>query len=146
MMLANFVKSLIVFTLCGWMHDQASYALLHRNAPAGSSVHWTQAVGTIPFFVAQPFALAVEAFIRKQWRNWKARRYGVPAAGEKGAVPDWLVFAERLVGFVCTWWWLGWTARWFVVGLTRAGLYRRGHGQVEMPSLAGGLVWGRWKH
>ncbi|GFZ50076.1 hypothetical protein JCM24511_07829 [Saitozyma sp. JCM 24511] len=137
-MLSNFIKSLIVFALCGWMHDQASYALLHRIASPGDKVNWVDALGTIPFFVAQPFAIAVETFIKRQWRKVKSRQY-------PGGTPDWLVFWERLVGFAATWWWLGWSARWFVVGLTRAGVWRMGEDELPSWTLFGGLIWGKWE-
>jgi hypothetical protein len=120
------------------MHDQASYALLHRIASPGDKVNWVDALGTIPFFVAQPFAIAVETSIKRQWRKIKSRQY-------PGGAPDWLVFGERLVGFAATWWWLGWSARWFVVGLTRAGVWRMGQDELPSWTLFGGLIWGKWE-
>ncbi len=146
-MLTNFIKSLLVFTLTGWIHDQACYIVLLHTTPPGKAVHWTDAIVTTPFFIAQPFALAVEAAIISVWRGWKAKHHPSWREPNSGVVaPAWLVFVERLVGFIWTWWWLGWTAGWFIEAVTKVGLYRRGGDQQEWPSFFGGVLWGKWWH
>ena len=124
---------------------------------------WTDAMVTTPFFVVQPLALAVEAIVKRQWRAWKLRRLPQwlldsnkqrqlvterkAAAGTQdkrtdgSAEPARLVFAERLIGFVWTWVWLGWSARWFVSGLPRSGIFKRVDRQADQWSPVGKWVW-----
>ncbi|ORY34899.1 hypothetical protein BCR39DRAFT_515473 [Naematelia encephala] len=149
-LLSNFIKSLIVFALTAWIHDLSNYVvLLHQADLAGTStnkvkVNWRDAMVTTPFFMIQPFGLAVEALVKSHWRGWKAKHH----PSWRKAEPAWLVFIERSLGFIWTWTWLGWTAGWFVQGLTGIGIYLRDGGatQPEMFSLLGGLLYGRWKH
>lgn len=139
--LSNLIKSVCVFALTGWIHDYPLYFLMHHTMPRGSW-SWTDAIQTTPFFVSQPFGIALESAVKSTWRGWKGKNR--PEWREKE--PDSVVFCERLIGFVWTWTWLGWTAGWFVDGLVRLGYYRRGDGQQVFPSLLGGLIWGVWWH
>jgi len=146
-MLANLLKSLIVFTMTAGIHEQACFILLLHTNPAGKTVHWTDAIVTTPFFVLQPFALAFEAAVKSAWRGWKIKHHSNwRKSNTKHAEPAWLVFLERLVGFVWTWWWIGWSAGWFVRAVTRIGLFRRGGDQAPLPSFFGGVLWGKWRH
>jgi len=141
-MLSNFLKSLIVFALTGLHHDIPSYFLQLHTAPAGEPITLAQTFSTTTFFLLQPLALAAEAFVKRNWRSWKDRAHPEWAKGEKE--PKWLVTVERTIGFVWTWWWLGHTARYFVVGLTKAGMYRHKPGQREKFSPVGGFIYGQW--
>jgi len=152
-MLSNFIKSLLVFTLTGWLHDTACIILLLRTVPSRPDLQWRDAMVTTPFFLYQPFGLALEAAVQSTWRGWKAKRHPawrrVKPVREKGidAEPDWLRLLEKGVGLVWTWVWLGWTARYWVEGLCQVGVFRRGDaGPTNFPSVVGGLVWGRWMH
>ena len=166
--LSNLIKSLIVFTLTGLIHDQSVYWMYKWYTFPGSpwlietpqnskgkwindELKWTDAMVTTPFFVIQPLALAVEAIVKRQWRAWKLRRHpqwllnsnkrrldsGSNARtaaqvndGADAVEPAWLVFVERLIGFVWTWVWLGWSARWFVTGFASIG-----HVQADQESV-----------
>jgi hypothetical protein len=96
------------------------------------------------FFILQPFALGAETFFKKKWRHTKAKIH--PSWAKGGKEPAWLVTAERIIGFVWTWWWLGYTARYFVVGLTKSGMYLRKEGQPVHFSPIGGIFYGKWYH
>jgi hypothetical protein len=141
--LSNFAKSLIVFTLSGLIHDCGTLSLILLNTPDHQPINLNGVFALTPFFVLQPFALVVEALLKAQYRRWKTRAY--PTWKEKGT-PENLVFLERLVGFVMTWVWLGWSASWFVEGLTKRGMFSRAEGKPLFPSLIGGVIWGRWFH
>lgn len=142
--IGNLIKSLCVFGLTGWIHDHGAYFLLtHTRSRQGDlDWRWTDAVVTAPFFLIQPVGLVLEAKIKSAWRGWKMRNRPLWRLEQ----PVSVVFLERLVGFIWTWTWLGWTAGWFIDGLVRIGYYRRGDGQELFPSLFGGLLWGVWKH
>ncbi|EIW71680.1 hypothetical protein TREMEDRAFT_67902 [Tremella mesenterica DSM 1558] len=142
MVLANLLKSIIVFSLSGLIHDVGTYILLFTER--NSNPHWREVLVLTPFFAIQPLGLVVEAVIKTLYRGVKRRWFLKSNIGMES--PQWLTFLERLVGFVWTWVWIGWTAGWFVDGLTKAGMWRRGDGRVERPSLVGGLVWGKWMH
>lgn len=144
--MTNLIKSICVFTLTGLIHDYGYYFLqfhVHANDTSfWKTRHWTDAISSTKFFVSQPFGIAVEAVVKKAWRRWKARSHPEWRAQE----PDWLIFAERLIGFVWTWTFLGWTAGWYVEGIARDGYYRRDETQKLFPSLMGGLMYGKWHH
>lgn len=142
--LTNLIKSLCVFTLTGLIHDYGFYFLMYFTNPHthGKTWAWSDALVTTPFFVIQPLGLAVEAAVKKTWRGWKQKNRPEWEAGE----PEALVLCERIIGFIWTWTFLGWTARWFVDGVARTGLYKRDDNQGKLPTLFGGLVYGVWKH
>ena len=144
-MFTNFIKSIIVFALSGYIHDQGAYILLlHTHAP-GKVIHWTDAIVFTPFFIVQPFGLAFEAAIKFVWRSWKARNFpGWIDIRLPDTQPSWLVFMERLIGFIWTWWWLGWTAGWFIQAAADIGLYTRLPNEKVWPSPFGGIFWGKW--
>ena len=138
--LSNTVKSFIVFTLSGLTHDIGTFNLIW--AAKGSNFEWREIFVLTPFFTVQPIAIVLEAVVKGLYRRTKRR---VKPEWSK-AQPGWLTFLERLLGFVWTWVFLGWSAKWFVDGMTKIGVFRRGDGRPEFPSLIGGLVWGKWKH
>jgi hypothetical protein len=141
--LSNFLKSLIVFTLSGLVHDCGTLTLVLLNTPRSQPLNLDRVLALTPFFVLQPFALVFEALLKAQYRKWKAARW--PNWRTEGTRPH-LLFTERLVGFTLTWIWLGWSAGWFVEGLTKHGMFDR-TGDVRLfPSLLGGMFWGKWFH
>ena len=144
-MLSNLIKSLCVFALSGAIHDFGTVIITTYTSPSLSlaKMRVSDMLVTTPFFISQPFALAVEAATKTTWRRWKGRHY--PQWNQGQQEPEWLVFVERLVGFVWTWTWVGWTAGWYVGGLPRAGVFLR-QDQPIYPSLFGGLIYGRWYH
>lgn len=145
MALSNFVKSVIVFALSGFVHDCATYSLLLLNANPGQVPQLRQAFVLTPFFLVQPFALVIEALGKMQYRKWKTRAY--PNWQERGhPYPAHVKRFELVVGFVLTWVWLGWSAGWFVEGLTKGGKFSRDEGKPVFPSLVGGLLLGQWWH
>ena len=141
MMASNFTKSLIVFGLSGLIHDLGIVAL---NMSWKPDFTWRDCLVLTPFFAIQPVGLALEAALKSLYRGWKLKWQGQ----SPGPQPAWLTFFERLVGFIWTWTWLGWTAGWWVEGLCQAGMYRRGPERINQrfPSLVGGLVWDAWWH
>ena len=140
--LANLVKSLIVFTLCGLMHDFPAWTFTtHGDSTRRITLSYTSLIYTTPFFAIQPLALAVEALIKRQYRRAK-----VNAGLAKGTEPRALVFAERLVGFVVVWYWIGWTSGWYVAGVARMRLYMWEGDDAAMWSPMGGLWLGKWWH
>lgn len=142
--MANFTKSLIVFTLTGLYHDlPCCLVLLHTRSP-DYTIRFADCFATSLFFMLQPFALAFEATVKRYWRYWKVSAH--PAWKNGASEPAWVVTLERAIGFVWTWWWLGHTARYFVVGLTHAGLFLRQEGQPVRFSPMGGLIYGQWYH
>lgn len=141
MTMVNLIKSLFVFTLTGIEHDISTYVLLLQTASGrGKAISWIDAVVTTPFFALQPFGIATEAVIKRSWRSNKLAH---PTWAKQE--PKWLVLAERTFGFVLTWWFVGLAAQYYVVGATKAGMFRR-EGQPQYPSLFGGLIWGKWMH
>jgi hypothetical protein len=92
----------------------------------GETVRWRDLFSLSPFFVAQPVALAFEAVIKHRWRKFKHSR---------GFQPGSLITLERVVGFIWTWLWLGWTAGWFVEGMSRLGVWRHWPGKTYMSAL-----------
>ena len=122
------------------MHDVGAYVLTFHNGRRGINTPfgWSDFILTTPFFVLQPFALAAEEIVKGRWRSWKRAR------GEDGG-DRWVLF-ERLVGFVWTWVWLGWSAQWYIKGWVGIGHYRRDETQREFPSIIGGLLYDRWMH
>lgn len=144
--LTNLIKSVCVFALTGVIHDYGYYfTLFHLYAKTPSfwdTWHWTSTISSTKFFICQPFGIALEAVVKKAWRGWKRRTH----PGWQLEEPARLVFAERLVGFVWTWTFLGWTAGWYVDGVARDGYYRRDETQKLFPSLMGGLMYGKWHH
>lgn len=141
MTMVNLIKSLFVFTLTGIEHDISTYVLLLQTASGrGKAISWIDAVVTTPFFALQPFGIATEAVIK---RSWRSNQLAHPTWAKQE--PKWLVLAERTFGFVLTWWFVGWAAQYYVVGATKAGMFRR-EGQPQYPSLFGGLIWGKWMH
>lgn len=151
-MLSNFFKSLLVFTLTGLYHDLPSYILQVHTAPPYSLIPLNDCFPTTGFFMLQPFALAIEAYVKRYWRGWKnsvcssSAKEAKSGDGPRRGEPAWIMTLERIVGFIWTWWWIGYTARFFVVGLTRAGLYLRKDDQPIKFSLAGGAIYGQWYH
>ncbi|WRT69570.1 uncharacterized protein IL334_006558 [Kwoniella shivajii] len=139
LMIQNLIKSLITFLLSGLNHDVGSLALILKNHPKNQAVYLSDVMRLTPFFVLQPFALAVEALFKTLWRRLKSKSY------MKGQEPTWLTFMERIIGFIWTWVWLGYTARYFVEGMAQLGVYRRDGVDREMfLSVWGGLIWGKW--
>ncbi|WVW86770.1 hypothetical protein I302_108824 [Kwoniella bestiolae CBS 10118] len=134
----NLIKSFITFLLSGLNHDIGSLALIIKNHPRSHPVYLNELFRLTPFFVLQPVGLAFEALIKHVYRSSKKRYI------QRGMEPNWLIFLERLVGFVWTWTWLGWSARYFVEGMVMLGAYRRDGGRDLYWSLWGGLVWGKW--
>jgi hypothetical protein len=134
---------LIVFTLSGVLHDCGTLSLILLNTPDDQLIRLDGVFALTPFFVLQPFALVAEALLKAQYRRWKTMTY--PDWKEKGT-PKTLVFVERVFGFTATWVWLGWSAGWFVEGLTKRGMFSRAEGKPLFPSLIGGLVWNKWLH
>lgn len=140
----NLIKSLLVFTLCGLIHDCGAYSLLLLNTPVGAPIPASRnALVLTPFFVVQPFALAFEALLKAKYRKWKS---GVYPRWRVDGYPKRLVVIERVIGFTLTWVWLGWSAGWFVEGLTKSGFFSRDEGKPLFPSIVGGLLWGKWWH
>ncbi|KAK4687149.1 hypothetical protein P7C73_g2972, partial [Tremellales sp. Uapishka_1] len=135
--LSNFVKSLLVFFLSGLLHDLGSLMLLYDDSAPHPKLQFSEMFLVTPFFLAQPFGLTAEAFIKTRWRGYKRNR--------RAPEPNWMVTLERVVGFAWTWWFLGWTAGWYLSGVSRVGLYRR-KDRDTYPSLIGGLVFGQWSH
>jgi len=144
LVLGNLIKSLIVFTLTAAEHDWCCFILLQHTAPPGKPVRLTDAIVTAPFFMIQPFGLAIEAIVKARWRGRKSRyRNSLEERKPESAL---LVYVEKLVGFVWTWSWLFWTAGWFLDAIVHIGLFRRGEGQPVFASLFGGVIWGIWRH
>ncbi|WWC95538.1 hypothetical protein V866_002403 [Kwoniella sp. B9012] len=135
---SNLIKSFITFLLSGLNHDAGSLALLIKNHPRTEPVYLNDLFRLTPFFILQPVGLALEALVKSIYRSNKKRFV------DRGKEPSWLVFTERLIGFVWTWTWLGWTARYFVEGMAHLGAYRRDGDKDLYFSLWGGLVWGKW--
>lgn len=137
--LTNFVKSVIVFTITGLLHD-VPFLLTHLNEThpvLPKSIPLSDWLVVTPFFVAQPFAIVIEAVIKRVYRRLKAAR-GIKLATE----PDWLVTIERTVGFLAVWVWLGWSAKAYVSGMARLSVMNW-HG-FRSFSLTSGLLKGRW--
>ena len=141
--LSNFLKSLIVFTLSGLVHDCGTMSLILLRTPLDKPLNLDRVLALTPFFVLQPFALVAEAVLKAQYRQRKSKAY--PNWRTEG-IPRNLVFMERLVGFTLTWVWLGWSAGWFVEGLTKHGMFNRAGNVRLFPSLLGGIFWGKWFH
>lgn len=141
---SNFVKSVLVFTLSGLVHDCGTYSLLLLNTPDHQPLpKLSDAFVLTPFFVAQPFGLVAEALIKAEYRKWRS---GVYPDWKEGQYPRRLAVAEGLIGLTLTWLWIGWSAGWFVEGLTKSGMWSRDPGKSVYPSLLGGVIWGRWSH
>jgi hypothetical protein len=137
--LTNFAKSVIVFTLTGVLHD-APFLLTHLNKThpvLPKSILLSDWLVVTPFFVAQPFAIVVEAAIKRVYRRMKAAR-GISLGSE----PDWLVTMERAIGFLAVWVWLGWSARAYVSGMARLNVAN--WVGVKSFSLTSGVLKGRW--
>ncbi|WVW86750.1 hypothetical protein I302_108804 [Kwoniella bestiolae CBS 10118] len=143
LMVQNLIKSFITFLLSGIIHDVGSLALLLKNRSSGDTIYLNDVLRLTPFFIVQPFALAIEALIKTCWRTWKSRKHPSWKRG-KGGEPGWLVTTERLIGFIWTWVWLGFTARPFVEGMAQLGAYRRDGGRELFWSFWGGVIWGKW--
>ncbi|WWC65983.1 uncharacterized protein I303_108605 [Kwoniella dejecticola CBS 10117] len=141
LMIENLIKSFLTFLLSGFNHDVGSFALILKNnrPQLGQTTYLTDIFRLTPFFVVQPIGLAVEAFFKTNYRKTKTRFRVF-----KGKEPNWSVFVERLIGFIWTWTWLGWTARFFVEGMVQLGSYRRDGDRELYWSLFGGLIWGKW--
>lgn len=141
LLLSNYIKSTLVFGLCGLLHDTACTRMLLDNPHEPlATVRWRDAFAVTPFFLVQPLALACEAIVKNLWRSYKRTHYAF------GAIPACLASAEKFVGFASTWLFLGYSARLWIPGLLRTGIYRREETEPLQPSLFGGLIWGRWKH
>lgn len=140
--LVNLVKSFCVFALTGIIHDYAYYLVLFHlhDQSFWKTWRWTDTIISTKFFISQPFGIAFEAVVKKAWRRWKRGR-GLAAEND-----GWLAFVERLIGFVWTWTFLGWTAGWFVEGMAFFGGHRRDESQGLFWSLAGGVMYGKWYH
>ena len=113
------------------------------RTPLEKPLNLERVLALTPFFILQPFALVAEAVLKAQYRQWKSIVY--PKWRTEG-VPRYLLFMERLVGFALTWVWLGWSAGWFVEGLTKHGMFDRSGDVLLFPSLLGGVFWGKWFH
>ncbi|WWC92944.1 uncharacterized protein L201_007907 [Kwoniella dendrophila CBS 6074] len=140
LMIQNLIKSFITFLLSGLNHDFGSLALLVKNYPWQTKpVYLGDILRLTPFFIVQPIGLTIEAIIKINYRRFKSTYL-------RGSKPEpaWLTFLERLIGFIWTWIWLGYTARPFVEGMVQLGAYRRDGGRQLFPSIFGGLIWGKW--
>ncbi|OCF61915.1 hypothetical protein L486_01579 [Kwoniella mangroviensis CBS 10435] len=149
LMVQNLIKSFITFLLSGLSHDIGSLALILKNH-RHQEIYLSDVLRLTPFFIVQPFALAFEALIKTHWRTWKANHHPTWSkhregrGGERGNEPGWLVLTERLVGFIWTWTWLGYTARFFVEGTAQLGAFRRDGGRELFWTFWGGVIWGKW--
>jgi len=130
--LTNLFKSCIVFAVSGLHHDCGSFVMLLDAVGRGEQVRWRTLFSLSPFFIAQPFALAVEAIVKKRWRKFKHTR--------GWAHNPTLTTFERVVGFIWTWVWLGWTAGWFVEGMSRLSVWHHWPGKTYLSALW--WVWG----
>jgi hypothetical protein len=205
MLVANFIKSFLVFALSGLMHDAGSLAVLILRShtlghgatgltkgstpSAYPAVKLMDALVLTPFFVIQPFGLVAEAAVRAVYRKVKANVLGkqvivldekqseIESSGKASPSSDpkpmrlarespgprqssdpkcvpihvWaarLTTVERAVGFAWTWWFLGWSAAWFIEGLVGLGCYTRVQYEWEALewSLIAGLWYGVWWH
>ncbi|KAM0753288.1 hypothetical protein T439DRAFT_323925 [Meredithblackwellia eburnea MCA 4105] len=123
---SNLVKSLLVFTLTGLLHECGLLSLEPTTLLAKHPLTPRWGTTTL-FFVVQPLAIGVEGVVKGAYRSFKGRRMqstrvengsSWEARFLQGAV---LRNVERLVGFVWTWVWLGWTARWVVEDWSKRG-------------------------
>nr|XP_019009226.1 uncharacterized protein I206_05873 [Kwoniella pini CBS 10737]OCF48007.1 hypothetical protein I206_05873 [Kwoniella pini CBS 10737] len=145
LMIENLIKSFITFLLSGFNHDVGSFALILKNNPPAqsqikTSIYLTDIFKLTPFFVIQPIGLILEAIFKINYRKFKIYYLGI----SKGKESSLLIFFERLFGFIWTWVWLGWTARFFVQGMIQLGAYRRDGDRDLYWNLFGGLIWGKW--
>lgn len=131
-MVVNLAKSVIVFLLSGLHHDYASIVLLLDAIGRGDAPF--SAINLTPFFVVQPLALAAEAIFKHMWRAFK-RRVGLK---ETPALRE----AERVVALVWMWVFLGWSAGWFVEGMSRIGVWRQFPNSKDRHYSAVWWVWG----
>lgn len=129
--LTNLFKSFVVFTFSGLHHDWGSLVLMLDAAGRGETVQWRTLFSLSPFFILQPVALAFEVVVKRQWRAFKHSQ-GWPHAQ--------LSTFERLVGFTWTWVWLGWSAGYFVQGMSTIGVWQHGPGKTFVSAVA--WVWG----
>lgn len=136
--LINFIKSLIVFTLTGLYHDLPSYLLLLRTSTPGTSIPLVDCFSTMTFFILQPIGICVGSVVKRFWKSWKLASRSKRGKRE----PRWLITLERIMGFVWTWSWLGYTSRYFILGITRSGIYLRKEGQPVKFSPLGGAIYG----
>ncbi|KAL7422971.1 hypothetical protein Q5752_002269 [Cryptotrichosporon argae] len=148
---SNLAKSVIVFLVSGLMHDWGTLVLTLDAVGRGEPRAWADALVLTPFFAVQPAGLVVEAIVKRLWRSFKrdhsghgprkASEDGTGAAAEKVPVTPALVLVERAVGFVWTWVWLGYTARHFVEGMCRIGVWEH-DGPLFSP--AARVIYGKW--
>jgi hypothetical protein len=134
-----------VFTFSGLVHDCGILGLRLLYTPAHRVVDTRNMFRLTPFFALQPFALVGEAVLKKIYRAWKDKK-GQRTPETANDIPSWMIFLERAVGFTLTWVWLGWTAVYFVDGLTKEGMFSRAERHPKFPSLIGGLIWGKYMH
>lgn len=127
----NLVKSFIVFGFSGLHHDWGSFTMMLDAVGRGETVQWLTLFSLSPFFLAQPLALAFEAVVKKRWRAFKHARGWPPGPAST---------FECAIGFAWTWIWLGWTAGWFVQGMSRLGVYRHWPDKTFVSALW--WVWG----
>jgi hypothetical protein len=116
--IANLIKSLLVFTATGLFHEFAGFVVTPGHAPASTrpAPHPGLRFGaTTLFFAVQPLGIAVESLLKKRWRAYKNAR-------GPGDTPRVTTF-ERMIGFMLVWWWLGWTAGWVVEEWSKLGLF-----------------------
>lgn len=115
--MANFIKSVVTFTMSGVHHDYGTVILLLDQLGRGErkAISWTDVFGVTPFFFVQPFGLALEAIVKRQWRGVKKKQMVSESTAS---------FIEFVLGNTWTWVWLGWTAGWYVRTLTEIGAYQ----------------------
>lgn len=139
----NLAKSLIVFTLSGLHHDYGSFIRLLDAVGRGDPCF--RVMKLTPFFAIQPLALAFEAVAKHRWRAVKRAQWGADYKTRAGAVPAWVGVMERVVGLVWMWMFLGWSAGWFVEGLSQMGVWRPWPGdEVAGTRSVLGFVWNGW--
>ncbi|KAL8293632.1 hypothetical protein RQP46_000333 [Phenoliferia psychrophenolica] len=116
-LLANLLKSLLVFTLTGLLHEAGNLSVGPVLPKVHSHTRSLPFIGTTTlFFAVQPLAIAAEAIVKSFWRQFKA-------STSSGVLSAHAQTLERAVGFAWTWWWLGTTAAWVVEDWSKRGFY-----------------------
>ena len=116
LLLPNLVKSLLVFTLTGLIHEAGNLSVGPVLEKLHSHSRSVPLIGTTTlFFAVQPIGIALEAVVKRFWRQWKTTHPGLSLGLG--------LEVERAVGFCWTWWWLGTTAGWVVEDWSKRGFY-----------------------
>lgn len=128
--LSNLIKSALVFGFSALHHDYSSILMMLDAIGDGraASLEPSMALSLTPFFCCQPIGIAIEAAVKRVWRSQR-KHFSSP----------WISTFECAIGFVWTWVWLGWTARFFVQGMARLGVWVRYPDHVHFTAF--GWVW-----